>query len=113
MYFPKLNAMPNFVGVLRNIQTQLKTRYGSIEKLEIWFSVFDTLFTVDFKDIQDASLQIELIEFSCDRTLREKFMNTSSTELIEFYTTLPDSSIPKPEAKRCKNNSHDCEYIYL
>ncbi|PSN38131.1 hypothetical protein C0J52_08224 [Blattella germanica] len=64
MHFPKLNAMPNFVGVLRNIQTQFKTRYESIKKLEIWFYVFDTLFTVDFKDIQDAALQMELIELT-------------------------------------------------
>ena len=94
MHFPKLNAMPNFVGVLRNIQTQFKTRYESIEKLEIWFSVFDTPFTVDFKDIQDAALQMELIELRCDRRLREKFMNSSSTELIEFNRTLPDSQFP-------------------
>ncbi|PSN40233.1 hypothetical protein C0J52_12046 [Blattella germanica] len=71
MHFPKRNSIPNFVGVLRNIQTQFKTRYESIEKLEIWFSIFDTLFTVDFKDIQDAALQMELIEFICDHRLRE------------------------------------------
>ncbi|PSN35158.1 hypothetical protein C0J52_25605 [Blattella germanica] len=56
----KLNAMPNFVGILRNIQTQFKTHYESIEKLKIWFSVFDTPFAVDFKDIQDAALQASL-----------------------------------------------------
>ena len=94
MHFPKLKAMPNFVGVLRNIQTQFKTRYESIEKLEIWFSVFDTPFTVDFKDIQDAALQMELIELRCDRRLREKFMNSSITELIQFSRTVPDSQFP-------------------
>ncbi|PSN53946.1 hypothetical protein C0J52_12538 [Blattella germanica] len=66
MHFPKLNAVPNFLGVLCNIQTQFKTLYESIEKLEIRFSIFDTPFTVDFKDIQDAALQIELIELRCD-----------------------------------------------
>ncbi|PSN42653.1 hypothetical protein C0J52_13036 [Blattella germanica] len=45
MHFPKLNEMPNFIGVLHNIQTQFKIPYESIEKLEIWFSVFDTPFT--------------------------------------------------------------------
>ncbi|PSN44133.1 hypothetical protein C0J52_13829 [Blattella germanica] len=94
MHFPNLNAMPNFVGVLRNIQTQFKTRYESIEKLEIWFSSFDTPFTVDFKDIQDAELQMELSEIRCDHRLREKFMNSSSTKLIEFNRTLPDSQFP-------------------
>ncbi|PSN44529.1 hypothetical protein C0J52_14679 [Blattella germanica] len=73
---------------------QFKTRYESIEKLEIWFSVFDTPFTEDFKDIQDAALQMELIELRCDRRLREKFMNSSSTELIEFNRTLTDSQFP-------------------
>ncbi|PSN54846.1 General transcription factor II-I repeat domain-containing protein 2 [Blattella germanica] len=75
MHFPKLNAMPNFVGILCSIQAQFKTRYENIEKLEIWFSVFDTPFTVDFKDIQDAALQMELIDLRCDRRLHEKFMN--------------------------------------
>ncbi|PSN48840.1 hypothetical protein C0J52_05114 [Blattella germanica] len=69
MHFPNLNAMPNFVCVLRNTQTQFKTHYESIEKLEIWFPVLDTPFTVHFKDIQDAALQMELIELSCDRRL--------------------------------------------
>ncbi|PSN39758.1 hypothetical protein C0J52_26801 [Blattella germanica] len=67
--------MPNFVGILRNIQKQFKTRYESIEKLEIWFSVFDTPFTVDFKDIQDAALKMELIALRCDSRLLEKFIN--------------------------------------
>ncbi|PSN56611.1 hypothetical protein C0J52_11286 [Blattella germanica] len=83
--------MPNFVGVLHNIQTQFKTHYESIEKLEIWFSVFDTPFTVDFKDIKNAALKMELIEVRCDSMLREKFMNSSSTE---FNRTLPDSQFP-------------------
>ncbi|PSN42444.1 General transcription factor II-I repeat domain-containing protein 2 [Blattella germanica] len=69
-------------------------RYESIEKLEIWFSVFDTRFTVDFKDIQEAELQMELIKLTCDRKLREKFMNSSSTELIEFNRTLMGSQFP-------------------
>ncbi|PSN41057.1 hypothetical protein C0J52_18322 [Blattella germanica] len=42
MHFPKLKPKPNFVGVLRNLQTQLKTRYKCITQLKIWFSVFDT-----------------------------------------------------------------------
>ncbi|PSN52236.1 hypothetical protein C0J52_14703 [Blattella germanica] len=95
MHFPNLNAMPNFVGVLSNIQTQFKTRYESIEKLEIWFSIFDTRFTLHFKDIQDAALLMELIELRCDRMLREKLMKSSSTELIEFNRTVPDSQFPK------------------
>ncbi|PSN36276.1 hypothetical protein C0J52_19942 [Blattella germanica] len=37
----KLKAMPNFVGVLRNLQTQFKTCYESIKKLEIWYSDVD------------------------------------------------------------------------
>ncbi|PSN46123.1 hypothetical protein C0J52_12084 [Blattella germanica] len=94
MHFPKLNAMLNFVGVLRNIQTQFQTRYESIEKLEIWFSIFNIPLTVNFKDIQDAALQMELIELRCDRRLREKLMNSSSTELIEFNRTVPDSQFP-------------------
>ncbi|PSN57230.1 hypothetical protein C0J52_05025 [Blattella germanica] len=89
MHFLKLNAWPNFVGVLRNIQTQFKTRYESIEKLEMWFSIFDTPFTVYFKDIQDAELQMDLIELRCDRRLREKFINSS-----EFNRTVPDSLFP-------------------
>ena len=70
MPFPKLTAIPNFVGILRNLQTQFKIRYESIEKLEIWFSVLihrlNTQFTVNFKDIQDAALQKELVEFRCE-----------------------------------------------
>ena len=47
--------------------------YREIENLVI---CFDTPFTVDFKRIQDAALQMELIEFKCVYRLREKFMNT-------------------------------------
>ncbi|PSN42446.1 General transcription factor II-I repeat domain-containing protein 2 [Blattella germanica] len=37
---------------------------------------------------------MELIKLTCDRKLREKFMNSSSTELIEFNRTLMGSQFP-------------------
>ncbi|PSN38964.1 hypothetical protein C0J52_11348 [Blattella germanica] len=56
MHFPKLTAMPNFVGVLRNIQTQFKTRYGNWKSGSLFFGF---PFTVDFKDIQDTTNKVD------------------------------------------------------
>ncbi|PSN33239.1 Homeobox protein ceh-19 [Blattella germanica] len=50
--------------------------------------------TLKLTETQDAALQMELIELRYNRRLREKFMNNSSTELIEFRRTLPDSQFP-------------------
>ncbi|KAJ4451510.1 hypothetical protein ANN_02974 [Periplaneta americana] len=55
-------SLKGFVGVLRLLEEQFKTRYESMDKMEIWFSVFYIPFTVDFKDIKDTPLQMELID---------------------------------------------------
>ncbi|PSN53392.1 hypothetical protein C0J52_03814 [Blattella germanica] len=112
MHFPKLKAMPNFVGVLRNLQKQLKTRYESIEKLKIWFSVFDTPLTVDFKDIQDAALQMELIKFKCDHRLREKFMNTTKIHEDPDERDFPANSSNVPVLVKSSHGTVSLETDY-
>ncbi|PSN40848.1 hypothetical protein C0J52_19545, partial [Blattella germanica] len=99
-------------------QIKFQIQFETIEKLEIWFSVFDTPFSIYFHDIQDAALQMELIALRCGRRIREKFMNSSSTELIELYRTLPNSQFPNlkrnaPKTIAMFENTYFCEQAFL
>ncbi|PSN41064.1 hypothetical protein C0J52_18310 [Blattella germanica] len=75
-------------------------------------SVFDTSFTVDFKDIQDAALQMELIELRCDRRLREKFMN-SSKGVMSYRVLQEDAARPVQFISLSQAPPFPCRYCTL
>lgn len=82
--------LQEYSDILQHLQEEFNRRFKDVEKLH-HFSVFETPLSIDIHTISDAGIQMELIDLKCTRRLVEKFDNSSSVSLIQFYKELDPS----------------------
>ena len=84
----KLDFVPNFVkyaNICENLNESFKKRFHDLSGREKRLSLFEQPFTVKVEDIENAELQLELLDLRSNENLRDVYQEQS---LLQFYSQL-------------------------
>ena len=90
----KLDFVPEcvkYANICEDLKESFKKRFHDLSGREKHLSLFDRSFTVKVEEIENAELQLELLDLRSNEGLREVYQEQS---LLQFYSQLQEETYP-------------------
>ena len=90
----KLDFIPDFVkyaNICEDLNENFKKRFHDLSGREKHLSLFERPFTVKVEEIENAELQLELLDLRSNEGLRDVYQEQS---LLQFYSQLQEETYP-------------------
>ena len=90
----KLDFVPDFMkyaNICKDLNKSFKKRFYDLSGWEKHLSLFEQPFTVKVEEIENAELQLELLDQRSNKGLRDVYQEQS---LLQFYSQLQEETYP-------------------